>query len=157
MSEERGPLFLVNMFLNFHPGSHKKSRLKKYNLRSFSRRKAEAQQKDQIKEQPTKKKPIYQVPAASTKPAKLANSFSCPELREGKPTNKTSAMNLEDVSKEPVMTIGVVNLASDTSEADDEDGISRDSGVELERAVSDSEVNYCESWKKNGSSGLFVL
>ena len=81
----------------------------------------------------------------------LSNSRSCPELREDLTSHATGDPSVEP--KEPAISMGFVNMASDDLEANDSD---EEESFNFERSVSDSEINYYylgECGEENKNSG----
>lgn len=130
----------------------KRPRPDKYNLRSFSRLKAEVQKLPQKVEHSANKTPNKQTRIYR---GSLPNSFSCPDLREEK-HNSSHATNSKGSPNEPhlpTQSMGFVNLASDSVETDTVDYRgSKKFGVTYERALSDSKINYREP-SEEGSEG----
>ncbi|XP_028394952.1 ubiquitin carboxyl-terminal hydrolase 33-like isoform X2 [Dendronephthya gigantea] len=111
----------------------RKSRTNRYNLRSFSRRKAEAMKTNSQRE--AVDKPVTEDNVV-IKDTLLSNSRSCPELREELTSQAAGDPSVEP--KEPAISMGFVNMASDHSEGNDTD----EEESNFERSVSDSEINY---------------
>ena len=100
--------------------------------------------------------------APNKAPRLPTSSHSCPELREEE-QNLCYTTYLEEPCiepKEPALSMGFVNLASDSDNSVDMDNyFTSKLGFRIERAVSDSEINYTEphgsTRKENEVAGRF--
>lgn len=131
---------MTGNFLLFSTGRLKKPRPNKYNLRSFSRQKAEI-----LKE--AMKKEAHRNKAPNKAPGLPTSSCSCPELREEEENSCYTTYVKEPCiePKEPALSMGFVNLASDSDNSIDTDNhVTSELGFCSERSVSDSEINYTE-------------
>ena len=131
----------------------RKSRAGRYNLRSFSRRKAEAL-KSNSQKQASKNR--HQETDDATDNMSLSNSRSCPELRDEMTSTTTGNPIVEP--KEPALPMGLVNMASDNFEMDESGG---EGSSSYERSISDSEINYYDlgecSGEQNANSGRWSV
>ncbi|CAB4012687.1 ubiquitin carboxyl-terminal hydrolase 20, partial [Paramuricea clavata] len=125
----------------------RKSRANRYNLRSFSCRKAEALKSNSQKQTSNKR---VEENGDATDNTFLSNSRSCPELREEMTSTATGDPGVEP--KEPALSIGFVNMASDNFEMDESGG---EGSSSYERSISDSEIDYYDLGECSGeqSSG----
>ena len=120
----------------------RKSRSGRYNLRSFSRRKAEG-----MKSNSTKKglNETDQEASDAIDNKSLSNSRSCPELREEMTWTIIGSPSVEP--KEPAFSLGLINVASDNFETDESAG---EGSSSYERSISDSEINYYDLGECSG-------
>ena len=123
------------------PDGSRKSKANRYNLRSFSRRKAEA---TKYSSKEDLKKPLQETAKVASNKL-LSNSLSCPELC-GKMTS-TATGNPRVEPKEPALAMGFVNMASDNFETDESSG---EGSSTFERSISDSEINYFPLGESSG-------
>ena len=86
----------------------------------------------------------------------LSNSHSCPELREEKASTTTGGPSVEP--KEPAISMGFVNMASESFETDES---TAEGSSSYERSISDSEINYYDlgecSGDQNANSGRWCI